>query len=194
MEARQMGRIWSMHYSKHHSNQISYDICSLICYLIQAEASMKIGNRKAIIASMLGWGGHTDRAIWRMQNGTKTGKVKIAIRWWSRQWSQTNRMPWSGIPSRCIQESTVGNCRIKLPNPVSLFRLVSKFSAATQNPFLIETINQTRLPKRTMSAHKRSLVRGNGFAKLRWVNDELFRGTLDCRDDHSVGGDFTDKH
>ena len=48
-----MGRIWSMHYSKHHSNQISYDICSLICYLIQAEASMKIGNRKAIIASML---------------------------------------------------------------------------------------------------------------------------------------------
>ena len=41
------------------------------------------------------------------------------------------------------------------------------FQPPCAKSFFNRNNNQTRLPKRTMSAHKRSLVRGNGFAKLR---------------------------
>lgn len=53
MEAKEMGRIWSMHYPKHHSKPDSHQICTLICSLIRAEASMNLVNCKAIIAGML---------------------------------------------------------------------------------------------------------------------------------------------
>jgi hypothetical protein len=48
----EMGRIWAAHYHTKRDNQRSHYICTLICYLIRAEASLKIDSRKAI-AGML---------------------------------------------------------------------------------------------------------------------------------------------
>jgi hypothetical protein len=53
MEPTEMGQMWVKHYHQRRSNEHSHYICTLICSLVRAEANLKIGNRKAIIAGML---------------------------------------------------------------------------------------------------------------------------------------------
>ena len=53
MEPRDMGQIWAKHYYKCRSNPDSRQICRLICSLVRAEASLKIGNLWARLAGIL---------------------------------------------------------------------------------------------------------------------------------------------
>lgn len=48
-----MGEIWAVHYCKHRSNLDSRRIGRLICSLVRAEASLKIGNFRARLAGVL---------------------------------------------------------------------------------------------------------------------------------------------